>query len=137
MKNFLSLVVVFIVLFLSGCGESKEFTLNLENLNEDYIEIYEFSDSSKVYSIFSDINVKFDNGNIYSLSNALDKKLLTIDDIINKMNFYGEVNDGGTKTYESGDGFSNVEFTISKCFHSNNIIIGTDTSVAEGCRTSN
>ena len=136
MKNFLSLVVVFIVLFLSGCGESKEFTLNLENLNEDYIEIYEFSDSSKVYSIFSDINVKFDNGNIYSLSNALDKKLLTIDDIINKMNFYSEVNDGGTKTYESSASFSNVEFAISKCYYSNNIIIGTDTSVAGECRTS-
>lgn len=136
-KKIFFISAILITIFVSGCnGNNKEFFLTLEEKGDDYVEIYEFSDSTKIYSIFSLVKVKFDDNKEYNLSEALDKKLLTIDDIIKNMVFYGEVNDGGTKTYENNNNkFANVNFTIAKCHSSNNIIIGIDTTVADACRT--
>lgn len=130
------MAVILLTIFVSGCSNTKEFSLILEKQSDDYVEIHKFSDSTKIYSIFSDVKVKFDDNKEYDLSEALSKKLLTIDDIIKKMDFYSEVNDGGTKTYESKDSkFANVNFTLAKCHSSNDIIIGLDTTVADKCRT--
>ncbi len=136
-KKIFCIAVMLMTIFVSGCSNTKEFSLILEKQSDDYVEIHKFSDSTKIYSIFSDVKVKFDDNKEYDLSEALNKKILTIDDIIKKMSLYSEVNDGGTKTYESNDKkLANVNFTLAKCHSSNDIIIGIDTTVADECRTS-
>ena len=126
MKKYLFLVVS---MLLVGCGyqaDNKKLIFS-EGVSEELLKIYELKDGSIVYSQFLDIYYK-------------DSKTeqITIDEIISKNSRVDYANDGGSilYTFENNE-LSDTDFYILKCKKNNqginNIIIGNETTITNGC----
>lgn len=112
-KALLLLLIIFVIV---GC--KQEPTLQINDIKTDLKELYEVDKTTKIYSEV-DINYNYKKGNI-SLSEALNKQLITIDMIFSKMeiNPLNIFNDGGTIIYNSkieDNHFANRNFYIVKC----------------------
>lgn len=148
MKNCLFIELCFLaVLLLTGCGNSKNYSLIIDDkfINEkNYVEICELSSDRRVYSQFNEIKfVDHDkHDKTINLAEALKKGKVTIDDIISKMELVSSMNDGGSNIYkyrtENGN-LSNSDFFVAKCDVINgnkNVIFGNSIDVGMKC-TSN
>ena len=84
-KIFLILTtIVFILLLLFfNYTKSEELYLGSNKLNQTYIKIYD-KNGITILSDYLDIKYRTDNNKIYSLSDALDNNLLTLDNLLLK-----------------------------------------------------
>lgn len=152
MKNQV-ITLILVLLLITGCNkgnydEQKKLNFSDEKSNKNFAEIYEFEDGSKIYSEFANIRFVVDNDEKISLKKALELKMITIDDIIKKMNYIDEANDGGSKLYnyniEDND-LSDTSFMLVKCHriidadnfesvkYNTDIILGTSSDIVEKC----
>lgn len=152
MKNQV-ITLILALLLITGCNkgnhdEQKKLNFSDEKSNKNFAEIYEFEDESKIYSEFANIRFVVDNDEKISLKKALELKMITIDDIIKKMNYIDEANDGGSKLYnyniEDND-LSDTSFMLVKCHriidannfesvkYNTDIILGTSSDIVEKC----
>ena len=134
MKKTLFAILIGSLLFISGCT-NNDLTLTLNQDSDDYYSYYTLSDNTDIYTNFGEIKVNFEDETI-DLSEALDKNKITILDIMNKVGYSTELNDGGSLVYqyENDDDFANVEFTIIDCYNTDRIVIGNTPDVADRCR---
>lgn len=134
MKKTLFTILIGSLLFMSGCS-NNDFTLTLNQDSDNYYSYYTLSDNTDIYTNFGEIKVNFEDETI-NLSEALDKNKITILDIMNKVGYSTELNDGGSLVYqyENDDDFANVEFTIIDCYNTDRIVIGNTSDVADRCR---
>lgn len=134
MKKILLAILISLLLFMSGCS-NNDFTLTLNQDSDDYYSYYTLSDNTDIYINFSEIKVNFKDETI-DLSEALDKNKITLLDIMNKVGYSSELNDGGSLVYqyENNDDFANVEFTIIDCYNTDRIVIGNTPDVFERCK---
>lgn len=134
MKKTLFAILIGSLLFMSGCS-NNDFTLTLNQDSDDYYSYYTLSDNTDIYTNFGEIKVNFEDETI-NLSEALDKNKITILDIMNKVGYSTELNDGGSLVYqyENDDDFANVEFTIVDCYNTDRIVIGNTSDVGDRCR---
>lgn len=134
MKKILITILIGSLLFMSGCS-NNDFTLTLNQDSDNYYSYYTLSDNTDIYTNFGEIKVNFEDETI-NLSEALDKNKITILDIMNKVGYSTELNDGGSLVYqyEKDDDFANVEFTIIDCYNTDRIVIGNTSDVADRCR---
>ena len=137
MKKYLFLVVS---MLLVGCGyqaDNKKLIFS-EGVSEELLKIYELKDGSIVYSQFLDIDYKDSKTEQIKFSKALKKNKITIDEIISKNSRVDYANDGGSSlyTFENNE-LSDTDFYILKCKKNNqginNIIIGNETTITNGC----
>ena len=152
MKNQV-ITLILALLLITGCNkgnhdEQKKLNFSDEKSNKNFAEIYEFEDGIKIYSEFANIRFVVDNDEKISLKKALELKMITIDDIIKKMNYIDEANDGGSKLYnyniEDND-LSDTSFMLVKCHiiidannfesvkYNTDIILGTSSDIVEKC----
>ena len=140
-------IFILLILFITGCSKNDDDTfLNFspESSNNILAEIYTFSDGSKLLSQFSNIELKLSEGNI-DLTIALQQQLISVEEIIEKMDYLSEINDGGSKLYfydKSTKKIADENFYLVKC-HSidsskenvfnKNIIIGKNEKITEKC----
>ena len=134
MKKILLAILISSLLFMSGCS-NNDFTLTLDQAGEEYYIYNGTSSSGVIYTNFGEIKVNFEDETI-DLSEALDKNKITMLDIMNKVGYSTELNDGGSLVYqyEKDDDFANVEFTIVDCHGTDRIVIGNTSDVADRCR---
>lgn len=134
MKKTLFTILIGSLLFMSGCS-NNDFTLTLDQAGEEYYIYNGTSSSVVIYTNFGEIKVNFEDETI-DLSEALDKNKITLLDIMNKVGYSTELNDGGSLVYqyEKDDDFANVEFTIVDCHGTDRIVIGNTPDVADRCR---
>lgn len=134
MKKILLAILISSLLFMSGCS-NNDFTLTLDQAGEEYYIYNGTSSSVVIYTNFGKIKVNFEDETI-DLSEALDKNKITLLDIMNKVGYSTELNDGGSLVYqyEKDDDFANVEFTIVDCHGTDRIVIGNTPDVADRCR---
>ena len=134
MKKTLFTILISSLLFMSGCS-NNDFTLTLDQAGEEYYIYNGTSSSGVIYTNFGEIKVNFEDETI-DLSEALDKNKITMLDIMNKVGYSTELNDGGSLVYqyEKDDDFANVEFTIVDCHGTDRIVIGNTPDVADRCR---
>ena len=104
-----------LVLFLVGCFNQNKATLRFTTPKQELREIGEISDVSKLYSVFPRIYYIKNNEEV-RLEVAIREELITVDDIVAKMELKSLLNDGGTRIfkYDSGN-FANVEFYLMRC----------------------
>lgn len=134
MKKILLAILISSLLFMGGCS-NNDFTLTLDQAGEEYYIYNGTSSSVVIYTNFGKIKVNFEDETI-DLSEALDKNKITLLDIMNKVGYSTELNDGGSLVYqyEKDDDFANVEFTIVDCHGTDRIVIGNTPDVADRCR---
>ncbi len=134
MKKILLAILISSLLFMSGCS-NNDFTLTLDQAGEEYYIYNGTSSSVVIYTNFGEIKVNFEDETI-DLSEALDKNKITLLDIMNKVGYSTELNDGGSLVYqyENDDDFANVEFTIVDCHGTDRIVIGNTSDVGDRCR---
>jgi len=140
-KNILLLSIFIIFISLIGCkSERLNYTLvfSKEKSINNYAKIYQFEDGSKIYSEFSNIYFRKNENEMINLSSALEQSLITIDDIISKMNYEGGYNDGGSQLYatKKNNRLSNTDFMLIKCHTldgNRNVIIGTTPDINKKC----
>ena len=150
-KQVITLILV--LLLITGCNkgnydEQKKLNFSDEKSNKNFAEIYEFEDGGKIYSEFANIRFVVDNDYKISLKKDFELKIITIDDIIKKMKYIDEANDGGSKLYnyniEDND-LSDTSFMLVKCHriidadnfesvkYNTDIILGTSSDIVEKC----
>lgn len=134
MKKILITILIGSLLFMSGCS-NNDFTLTLNQDSDNYYSYYTLSDNTDIYTNFGEIKVNFEDETI-ELSEALNENKITMLDIMNKVGYSTELNDGGSLVYqyENDDDFANVEFTIIDCYNTDRIVIGNTSDVADRCR---
>lgn len=134
MKKILLAILISSLLFMSGCS-NNDFTLTLDQAGEEYYIYNGTSSNGVIYTNFGEIKVNFEDETI-DLSEALDKNKITLLDIMNKVGYSTELNDGGSLVYqyEKDDDFANIEFTIVDCHGTDRIVIGNTPDVADRCR---
>ena len=134
MKKTLFAILIGSLLFMSGCS-NNDFTLTLNQDSDDYYSYYTLSDNTDIYTNFGEIKVNFEDETV-ELSEALNENKITMLDIMNKVGYSTELNDGGSLVYqyEKDDDFANVEFTIIDCYNTDRIVIGNTSDVADRCR---
>ena len=134
MKKILITILIGSLLFMSGCS-NNDFTLTLNQDSDNYYSYYTLSDNTDIYTNFGEIKVNFEDATI-ELSEALNENKITMLDIMNKVGYSTELNDGGSLVYqyENDDDFANVEFTIIDCYNTDRIVIGNTSDVADRCR---
>lgn len=134
MKKILITILIGSLLFMSGCS-NNDFTLTLNQDSDNYYSYYTLSDNTDIYTNFGEIKVNFEDETI-ELSEALNENKITMLDIMNKVGYSTELNDGGSLVYqyEKDDDFANVEFTIIDCYNTDRIVIGNTSDVADRCR---
>lgn len=119
-RNLIILLTIFLIITTSVTLVllfKSNFTIQLSNntLNDDYLEIYSFTDKQKLYTNFTEINYKSDNI-VLALEEAMKDDKVSLEDILSHKNKVEALNDGGTKVYyfKKGD-FTNRDFIILKC----------------------
>ena len=134
MKKILLAILISSLLFMSGCS-NNDFTLTLDQAGEEYYIYNGTSSSGVIYTNFGEIKVNFEDETV-ELSEALNENKITLLDIMNKVGYSTELNDGGSLVYqyEKDDDFANVEFTIVDCHDTDRIVIGNTPDVADRCR---
>ncbi len=135
------LVLVFLILAV-GC-DNKQSDVHLVFSNEtsdtNFTLIHTFEDDVRIFSEFSNIEYENAKGEKMPLSNALDKNLINVDNIIVNMKHYGDYNDGGSKIYKyemNKQKFSNSDFMLVVCKTvegNNNIVIGKTDKIINKC----
>ena len=96
------LLLCLLLICLIGCS-NKTFDNNTNlrfEISGDMKMLYEFSDDSKLYSIYSDNHYTKTNGYEINLDKALNQNLITIDEIIEQTDVVDGLNDGGTNEYQ-------------------------------------
>ena len=134
MKKTLFTILIGSLLFMSGCS-NNDFTLTLDQAGEEYYIYNGTSSSVVIYTNFGEIKVNFEDETV-ELSEALNENKITMLDIMNKVGYSTELNDGGSLVYqyENDDDFANVEFTIVDCHGTDRIVIGNTSDVGDRCR---
>lgn len=135
MKKILITILIGSLLFMSGCS-NNDFTLTLNQDSDNYYSYYTLSDNTDIYTNFGEIKVNFEDETI-ELSEALNENKITMLDIMNKVGYSTELNDGGSLVYQyekDDDDFAKVEFTIVDCHGTDRIVIGNTSDVADRCR---
>ena len=139
------IILLVICLFLYGCGNEdinyqssdnnqKNFILEI---NEEKVSNRTIKEKIKLSTNFKNINVIIDS-NKYALEEALENKIITIDDIKEKMTLVDTLVDC-TKVYKSSKDFSNIEFYLYDCWvlHISDVLPNTcpiaSVTPIEGC----
>ena len=135
------LITSFAMLLLTGCGEqaTQQQLLFSDNLEDEIKEIYKY-DGITVYSKFFNIDYKDSNTDAISLSKALKKNKITVDQIIERADGTDALNDGGTMIYEyhaDKNEITDTDFVIIKCNRFGagvkKIIISPEVSLSDQC----
>lgn len=124
------------LIILVGCSKSESsFKIIFdENHSKNHLAlIYEYDQNKKIYSEFSNIDIKIDNENI-SLSEALSQKKIDMNDIINKMELLESDHNISVYRYNKG-AFSKKSFILvhCECDKNKNIYIGTQKKLSKKC----
>ncbi len=141
------IVIPLIALLLTGCGNSK-YKINISGqvLNNSLIEIYAYSEKEKVYSMFTEIEYQVDKKYKIPLGEALEKKVITLEEIFEQMEVISALNDGGSVAFEytaknNDKKLSNQDFVLVKCNSlednggNKNIYIGNDKKLIKYCNS--
>ena len=141
------LLIIAFILMLTGCSIDNEneistlptgysFIYNKKDNQRNFKTIYEYENGKKIISEFDSIEYEnYDNNTgKHDLAYFLENKIITIDDLINKMVYLTEANDGGSKLYSSGDQSSIYLVTCHTIDGNENIIIGTNSDIFSKCR---
>ncbi len=147
-KNFYKIIsVLFMLLFLFGCKKESENNLDTKTSESTFKEIHELDNGDKILSQIDDFKFKY-NGELIKLADALNSKIISIDYLINKMEYKDMANDGGSKLYYydgKKNDFKDEEFYLVKChafngqdengntLYNTNIIIGTSSNIVNEC----
>lgn len=116
-------IVLWIFLFsfvLTGCSNSVNEEIrrinwiNKKVSENNLLKLYESEENEVIYSSLSTILYK-ENNRIIDIKDALEKKQITINDLINKMDLYLTANDGGSLYYASNINFIGKKFYLAKC----------------------
>ncbi len=143
MKKGILLLLAIMMFFLVGCDNSeikKELIFCIDKVDNNFIEIYQFDDGSKVYSEFTNIEFRINDDEKINLSSALEQKSITIDYIVSKMVFETAANDGGSLLYKFNVGdneLSDTDFYLIRCHTlsgDRNTIIGTGPNIIDQCK---
>lgn len=131
------IVILFIGLLLIGCQKNDieneqilKFEINSEKVSNRVV-------AEGLYTDFKEINILINN-NKYTLEEALENKIITIDDIKEKMTLVDTLVDC-TKVYKSSKDFSNIEFYLYDCWvlHISDVLTNTcpiaSVTPIEGC----
>lgn len=126
-KNFIIVFFVVIVVILFGfvayfnLRNVPQIRVGDEKLNDSFLKIYTISDNKALYTSFYNIDYVTKNGS-FSLGDALNKNLISLEVIKSKSTSSDELNDGGTIIYQYKKGkFSNKDFVLVDC----NVIDGS------------
>lgn len=145
MKKVLLLLIC--TMLLTGCSvksvkeqvstlpTGNKYTFVREEDNKNFKIIHEFADGRKILSEFKEISYEDFDRDIENtkLEEALERRIITIDDMIEQMELFATANDGGSKLYK----FSTSEDTwLVSCntkAGNKNIIIGTSSNIVDKC----
>ena len=113
-KVIVGIIIFLVIVLLVLCfcfGKKKESKTILETYTTlDYSKlIYKFDDGKALYSKFDNNN--YLEGKTIDLKEALEKKVTTIDKILEEMDYVDSLNDGGSMIYQSKD----KKFMIYAC----------------------
>ncbi|MCI9279609.1 MAG: hypothetical protein HFJ02_02270 [Bacilli bacterium] len=84
----------------------------------DFIKIYQIDKENSIYSMFTENDYIDEKNNKMDLAEALEKGVISIEEILEKMEVYGALNDGGTLKYKyqkDEKKLANIDFFIYKC----------------------
>ena len=81
----------------------------------EYVKLGELSEVKSLYSSFDEIKYISKDHKTYSLIEALNKNIVSIDYILEKGNTTNALNDGGSLIYSLDNGFVNKKVSIVKC----------------------
>lgn len=135
--------LLLLLILLFGCSKQNDeeynMILNVSELTNDFVKIYELGNNSILYSEFKNIYYlpSDEKNNKIDLKNALEEKTVNIDEIISKLELVDELNDGGSKLYISSNNISNIDFYLARCNKidgNKNIYISLNENVIEKCR---
>lgn len=113
---FIIVLICITILALLLCN-NKEIYLHIGNImpNDMNSKIYTISSEKNVYSYFDNVKIEY-NKKEFTLSEALENKTISIDDILKKNNKVDSLNDGGTKIYYfKKNNMFNKDFLIVDC----------------------
>lgn len=113
---------IFILIFMvTACNnENLDKTdksvdwINKKVSERGLIKLYESEDNITIYSKLAKIEY-LDNNITFDLQQALEDKKISIDDLIEKLDYLTEANDGGSRYYESNANFLGNKFYLAKC----------------------
>ena len=102
----------------------------------NYREIYEYSDDRKIISEFVSIKYTNDHKDVKNmeLEDVIKNEVITIDDLINSMNYKAAANDGGSRLYQFGEDSSIYLVTCNTSQGNRDIIIGTNPDIVDLCQ---
>jgi len=139
MKRNIVLCLLICIISLTGCNATEKKIIFSDNIDGDMKEIYRYNGIS-VYSKFSSIDYTDSVTDKISLSRALKKNKITMDEIFEKNNKIDYVNDGGSILYvyyATDNDISNIDFFVVKCNIMNKginkIIFGNTPSIVDEC----
>lgn len=145
MKKVLLLLIC--TMLLTGCSvksakgqvstlpTGNKYTFVRDEDNKIFKTIYELKDGRKLISEFKEVTYEDFDRDIekIKLEEALEKNIITIDDMIEQMELFATANDGGSKLYK----FSTSEDTwLVSCntkAGNKDIIIGTSSNIVDKC----
>lgn len=113
------LIVIAITIFVLFLMNKKSMILYFDGQKtEQPIKIYQIDEKSVIYTNYSKLYYVNNKQNKVDLGIALDSKLITIDEIIDKVGNKKMAMDGGSIVAEnnsSKNAIANIDFTIIKC----------------------
>ena len=114
MRKIFCIAIVF--LLISGCSQTKnKLVFDGEPLNNSFFKIYQIDNNSTIYSVFPENKFQMENA-ILELKDALENKKITINDILNQMEYETSLNDGGTLIYKNkSKKISSTDFYLISC----------------------
>ena len=121
-KKIISVFLIFVLsIYLVGCNNQKEDDILInKDIDKNMRYVIMSDDNGEMYKIYyygidsAMITVGEDN---YDFEQAILTGTLTLDEILDEMKLYGELNDGGTKIYKDNGSrkYFSDSYTIIKC----------------------
>lgn len=121
------IIMGFVIVFLS-LKNDKDLILYFDDSKiENNLNIYQIDEVSAIYTNYGKVYYVDGKHNKIDLGIALENNLITIDEIIDKMNYKDMAMDGGSivaTNDNSKNEISNIDFSIIKC---NKLSLDSDT----------
>lgn len=113
------ILLILFILLIAGCSKQKTILFfEGQKLNDDFAKIYQLDEKNAIYSMYTEVKYIDKSGNKIDLGKALEEKLITIDEIVKKMEYVAALNDGGTIYYSydvKNNNLANINFNLLNC----------------------
>lgn len=98
-----------LLLFICACSPKEISTKGNIELSgnkkmDGFYTVYKVDQDTTIYSTFSNTRFKDENNKVINLKDALEDKIITIENVISNMDNYETSNDGGSMYYKSKNG---------------------------------